>query len=224
MSAVQSLKGYVHRFLGLGWARVLLVVGVVFSLLALASPLWSVTLDHGGGDTTSTTFGWTTVTAVTYQNGVWTDTLTQSYASPNFRAPSLASAMGSSYLVSVVFLIVLLGVIVLDSLKVTQGLPSLGLLIVGLVVVIFAFAALLFPVFTAPPAAALDLGNGAITGYWGSTNVTPGTTFSWGAGLGWWFTLLAMIFGVLGGIWPFLKSMRQPMVRPPPPREWQVER
>ena len=37
-------------------------------------------------------------------------------------------------------------------------------------------------------------------------------------------TLIGVIFGIVGGVWPFLKSMRQPMVRAPPPREWQVER
>ncbi len=223
MSAAKTVRTYVNRFVGLGWARVFLALGVLFTLLALASPLWSVTLDDGGGDYSVTTFGWTTLTSVAYQGGVWTDTVIQSYTRPNFSAPALANAMGASYLVAVVFLIVLLVVFALYSLSLFQSMPGLGLLITGLVVVVFAFVALLYPVFTAPGAAALTTRYSAITGYWGSV-VVGGTTVSWGAALGWWFLLIAVIFGIVGGVWPFLKSMRQPMVRAPPPREWQVER
>lgn len=224
MSAVQSVKTYAHRFLGLGWARVFLVLGVVLTLLAMASPLWTMTLDEGGGDSTSTTFGWTTVTSVTYNGGVWSETRIQSYTAPGSRIPGIANSMGSSYLLALVFVVVLFAAIVFFSLKWAEQLPTIGLLILGLVVVVFALAALFFPVFTAPPAAAIDMSSPAITGYWGSIAPTAGSTFSWGAGLGWWLLLVGVILGALGGIWPFLKGMRQPMVRPPPPREWQVER
>jgi hypothetical protein len=223
MSAVKSVRTYVNRFLGLGWARVFLVLGVAFVLLAMASPLWSMTADDGGGDYVTTTFGWTTRTAMSYHGGVWSETVIQSYTAPGFRLPALANAMGASYLVLLVFLIVLFVAIALYSLPWTNRLPGLGLLIIGLVVVVFAFVALLYPVFTAPPAAALDTGNSSISGYWGSV-AAGGTALSWGAALGWWFLVIAVIFGIVGGVWPFLKSMRQPMVRAPPPREWQVER
>jgi len=223
MSAAKTVRTYVNRFLGLGWARVFLVVGVVFLLLAMASPLWYMTADDGGGDYTTTTFGWTTRTAVTYRGGVWSDTVIQSYTAPGFRLPALANAMGGSYLVLLVLLIVLIAATLLYSLKWIEQLPGLGLLIIGLVVVVFAFVALLYPVFTAPSAASLDTGNGAITGFWGST-AAGGATLSWGAALGWWLLVIGVVFGVVGGVWPFLKSMRQPMVRAPPPREWQVER
>jgi len=223
MSAAKSVRTYVNRFLGLGWARVFLAVGVVFTLLALASPLWSITADDGGGDYAVMTFGWTTLTSVSYQGGVWTDTVIQSYTRPNFSAPALASAMGASYLVMVVLLVVLVVAFALFSLSWFERLPGIGLLIVGLIVVVFAFVALLYPIFTAPSAAALSARWSAITGFWGSV-VVGGTTFSWGAALGWWFLLIGVVFGIVGGVWPFLKSMRQPMVRAPPPREWQVER
>ncbi len=223
MSAAKTVRTYVGRFLGLGWARVFLALAVVFTLLAMASPLWSITADDGGGDYSVTTFGWTTLTSVTYQGGVWTDTVIQSYTRPNFSLPALANAMGASYLVMVVMLVALLVVFALYSLSWFERVPGIGLLITGLVVVVLAFVALLYPVFTAPGAAALATRYSAITGYWGSS-VLGGTTFTWGAALGWWFLLIAVIFGIVGGVWPFLKSMRQPMVRAPPPREWQVER
>ena len=223
MSAAKSVRTYVNRFLGLGWARVFLAVGVIFTLLAMASPLWSITADEGGGDYAVTTFGWTTLTSVSYQGGLWTDTVIQSYTRPNFSAPALASAMGASYLVMVVLLVVLVAAFALFSLSWFERLPGIGLLIVGLIVVVFAFVALLYSIFAAPSAAALTPRWSAITGFWGSV-VVGGTTFSWGAALGWWFLLIGVVFGIVGGVWPFLKSMRQPMVRAPPPREWQVER
>ena len=223
MPALQSWRVYYKRFLGLGWARIFLVLGVLFTLLAILNPIWSSTLDRGGGDTTTATYGWTTVTAVTYEGGVWSQTVIQSYNARGFDLHAVANADGASYAFALVFLVVLVGAIALFSIEWIHRLPSLGLLIFGLVVVVFAFVALFYPVLTVPSTAASDLQNPAITGYWGSAPAGP-FTVSWGAGLGWWFLVLGVVFGILGGIWPFLKSMRQPIVRAPPPREWQVER
>ncbi len=218
MHAAQSARVYVKRFLGLGWARVFLVLGIVFTLLALASPLWFMT-DGTGGDYTTATFGWTSWTAMEYHSGVWSRTVVESYAAPGSPLTALASAASASYILVIVLLVVLIAAAALLSSWFSLQLHGLSLLILGLVVVIFAFAALFYPVLTMPSAAATDLGEPAITGYWGASGVT-----SWGAAAGWWFLLIGVLFGIVGGIWPFLKSMRQPMVRAPPPREWQVER
>ena len=219
MHAVQAAKGYYKRFLGLGWARVFLVLGIVFLLLALASPIWSVTDGAVGGDYSTATFGWTSWTAMEYHSGVWSRTIVESYAAPGSSLPALASAAGAAYILIIVLLLVLIAAFALFSSWFSLHLQGLSLLILGLVVIIFAFAALLYPVFSMPPAAATDLREPAITGFWGSSGPT-----SWGAALGWWFLLVGIVFGIVGGVWPFLKSMRQPMVRAPPPREWQVER
>ncbi len=225
-TAAQTVRKYTKRFLGLGWARVFLILGVVFTLIAIANPLWSTTIDRGGGNYTTSAYGWTTVTSMRYEGGVWAETTIQSYSAIGFTSNAVANALGGSYLAAVVFLIVSIVAIALFSLESIQRLPTLGLLIIGLVVVVFALVALLYPVLTVPSAAASDLGRSAITGYWGSTT-TPGVTFSWGAAAGWWVLLVGFIFGILGGIWPFPQALRSPMVRripPPPPREWQVER
>lgn len=219
MSAAKAVRTYVSRFLGLGWARVFLVLGVVFILLTLASPLWSITDTGGPGSYETADYGWTSVTSNEYRGGVWQTTVVRSYNSVNFDFHTLAGAVGTSYVLAIILLIVLVVAAALYSLESVHRLPSLGLLIIALVVAIFALVSLFYPVFTVPPAAAADLGEPAITGYWGSSG-----SLSWGAGLGWWFLLIAVIFSILGGAWPFLKSMRQPMVRAPPPREWQVER
>jgi len=219
MSAVKSVRTYVNRFLGLGWARVFLVLGIIFVILTLVSPLWAITDSGGPGEYDTTTYGWTSVTVTTYHGGVWESTATLSYNARGFDAHAIANALGTSYVLSIVLLIVFFAAVALYSIESVHRLPGLGLLILGLIVVVFAFVALLYPVLTVPSAAAADVGNGAITGYWGSAG-----SLSWGAALGWWFLLIGVILGIVGGVWPFLKSMRQPMVRAPPPREWQVER
>ncbi len=225
-STVNTLRTYTKRFLGLGWARVLLVLGVLFTLIALANPLWSTTVDRGGGNYSTATYGWTTVTTQRYESGAWVETFIQSYAASGFSSNAVANALGGSYLALVAFLIVLIVAIALFSLEWIQSLPSLGLLIIGLVVVVFAFVALLYSVFTVPAAAAADLPFGtSVTGFWGSVP-SGGGTVSWGAAIGWWVLLIGVILGVIGGVWPFLQAMRTPVSRvpPPPPREWQVER
>lgn len=223
--AAQTAHKYYKRFLGLGWARVFLVLGVLFTLIALANPLWSTTNDHGGGNYTTSTYGWTTVTAMRYESGVWAETTIQAYTSSFFNSNAIAGALSGSYFALLAFLIVLIVAVGIFSLPSMQRLPSLGFLIIGLVVAVFALVALFYPILTVPGAAASDLGRSTITGYWGST-ATPGATFSWGAAFGWWLLLIGVILGVVGGIWPFLQALRNPVARvpPPPPREWQVER
>lgn len=224
-TAAHMARKYTKRFLGLGWARVFLILGVLFTLLALANPLWSTTIDRGGGTSTTATYGWTTVTIVTYEGGTWSQTVIRSYSASNFGSSTLANTLSGSYWALAFYLVVLVVIIALFSLVFIHRLPNLGLLTIGLVVLVFALVALLYPVLTLPGAAAADLGQSAITGYWGSTAAFGGT-FSWGAALGWWLLLFGVVFGVVGGIWPFLLALRNPVARvpPPPPREWQVER
>ena len=223
--AAQTARKYYRRFLGLGWPRVFLILGVVFALLAIADPLWSTTFDRGNGSYVTTSYGWGTLTAVTYEGGAWSQTVIRSYTASNANTAALANALSSSYLAVVAFLIVLIVVIALFSLQWTRRMPPLTFLIIGLVLVVFALVSLLYPILTVPSAAASDLGQTAITSYWGSVGLGAFGTLSWGSGLGWWFLLIAAVLGIVGGLWPFLQAMHAPASRvPPPPREWQVER
>ncbi len=217
MSAAKSLKTYYHKFLGLGWARVFLVIGVVFLLLTIVEPLWSITDGLVGGDYSTTTFGWTSWTATEYHSGVWSRTITESYTAPGSDLSALANAIGASYLLIVVFLIVLVAYFALFSSGFALHLHGLSLLIVGLIAVIIGLVALFYPVAAVAPAAATASDFAGVTGFWGASG-----TVSWGAGLGWWLLLLGFVFGALGAIWPFLKTMRQPLP-PPPPRQYQIE-
>ncbi len=217
MSAAKSLKTYYHRFLGLGWARVFLILGAIFIVLALLSPMWAYLTPGPGGSSFTFTFGWTTVTRMRYEGGAWAETLIQSYNAQGFDFHAIANSVSVSYVLLLVFLIVLIVVAALFSLQWVHRLPALGLLIIALIVVAIGLVALFYPVATVPAAAASDLGDTAITGYWGSAGVD-----SWGAGLGWWFVLVGVILGGLGGAWPFLRGMRHPLP-PPPPQQYQIE-
>ncbi len=225
MSAAQTVLKYYKRFMGLGWARVFLILGIVLVLASFVNPLWAYTTPAPApppGSTYTYTFGWTTVARMRYEGGAWASTLTQSYNAQGFGSHAIANSVSASYLAALVFLIVLIVVVALFSIAWIHQLPELGLLIIALIVAVFALVALLYPVFSVPSTASSDLGNPAITGYWGSTAVD-----SWGAGFGWWLLLFGVILGILGGVWPFLTALRMPVARrvpPPPPREWQVER
>ncbi len=223
MATAKSLKTYYHRFLGLGWARVFLVLAVIFVLISLVGPMWALTYTRDSGDYDTATYGWTSWTTTTYQGGSWSQTSTQSYNARSFSQHAIANAVGASYLFLIVFLIVLIIVIAVFSLKWFQTVPGLGLLIVAIAVSAVALLALFDPIVTVPPAAASDLAGSGISGFWGSgTAPFFGAAISWGAAIGWWCLLIAVILGILGGAWPFLHRMRQP-IPPPPPRQYQIE-
>ncbi len=219
--AAQTAHKYYKRFMGLGWARILLVLGAVFVLVALANPMWAYSTPGPAGSTYTYTFGWTTLTRLRYEGGAWAETLIQSYNAQTFNYHAIANSVGGSYLVALVLLILFIIAIAIFSIEWVHRLPELGLLVIALIVAVFALVAAFFPVITVPSTAASDLGNAAITGYWGASGVD-----SWGAGLGWWLLLVGVILGIVGALVPFLTALRRPMARmpPPPPREWQVER
>ena len=222
MSAAKTVRTYVGRFLELGWARVFMVLGVLFCLLALATPLWSVTFQEGPGHWDTSSYSWFGVNTDHFRQSVYDGSSYQPYSGPTFDQPALASAVGTSFALIAVLIIVLIFAIALYSTTFATRLPHLGLLVIALFVVIMALVALFAPLLIIPNAAAADFTATVFSsGFWGSS-ATPSAT--WGAGLGWWLLLIGVILGAVGGALPFLQRMRQPTVRAPPPREWQVER
>src|SRR5439155_343467 len=53
-----------------------------------------------------------------------------------------------------------------------------------------------------------DIGTLPVGGFWGSAEPSPGMTWSWGPGLGWWLLLVGVVLGVGGAVLPYLKSLR----------------
>ncbi len=218
MAAQPTWRKYARRFWSLGYSRVFMILGVLFCLLALATPIWSYTHQEGGSTWHTSNYGWLGETTDQYTQSVYDGSTYRPYSGPTFNEAALASAVGTSFALVVVFIIVLIVVTALYSTAFATRLPHLGVLIIALVVVIMALVALLAPIIIVPNAAATDLGTTVFSsGFWGSA-----APFTWGAGLGWWLLLVGVILGALGGVMPFLHRMRQPLP-PPPPRQYQIE-
>ena len=221
-AAPPTLVKYARRFWSLGYSRVFLVLAILFCLLALATPIWSVTFQGPPGTWNTRNYSWLGVNTDHYLDGAYDGSSYQPYSAPSFDEAALASAVGTSFAIIVLYIIFLIAVTLLFSTSLMNRLPPMGLLVVAVFIAIVALAALLAPLAVIPNAAATALDFPSLSsGLWGSS-AAPSAT--WGAGLSWWFLLIAVILGVLGVLWPYLKSLRQPVVRPPPPREWQVER
>src|SRR5438128_2374653 len=71
-----------------------------------------------------------------------------------------------------------------------------------------AIFALFYPIVAIPGAATTDVGTFTIGGFWGTAQPSPGVTWSWGPGLGWWLLLVGVVIGVSGAVLPYLKSLR----------------
>ena len=221
MRAADALKHWTRLILKQGPSRLAIAVGVLFLLLALASPLWSFTFNGGGGDWSTRTYGWTTFTQEEYENGIWDRTIVQSYASPNFDDLSIAATMGATYWLTLVFLIVLAGaafVLALPRFRTMGPLAHLGL---SLAVIILGVIALFYPVVVLPGGLATDLAPLPVGGgYWGGpvATTTPNGELTWGAGLGWWALLVGFFLGSVGVALPYTQSVRS--LNPPGPRTW----
>lgn len=211
---------WARRFWSLGYSRVFLVLAILFAVIALVTPVWSLTQGNpASGDWSTTNSGWTSRTTDEFDSGALSRTTTEYYNAPGFDDPVLASAVAASYALIAVYLVVLAVVAVLFSTAWAKTMAPLLLMIVSIVVVLAALLALFYPLAAVPPAAAADLNNPAITGFWGSSSAPLRT---WGAGLSWWLLLISVVLGCLGAGLPYLRSMRAaPM---PQPRSWQPGR
>ena len=211
-------KKWARRVWSLGYSRLFVVLAILVSLIALAAPIWAVTQTENAGRWDTTVYGWLGVSSDHYRLSAYDGTSSMPYSGPSFNQHVLASAVGASFTLIVVYAVVLAIVVALFSMEWAKTMPRLGLLILTIFVVLVALAALFYPVLTVPNAAAVDFQAPAMGGgFWGSTT-TP-DTFNWGAGLAWWLLLIAVILGAVGVALPYLQSMRGTPY-PPPPQAW----
>lgn len=213
MHAEDAVKTWAKRFWSLGYSRVALVLAIVFAIIALATPLWAITLNEGPGHWTTATFSWTGVTSDEYRNGVFDSSTYQPYSAPSFDMHLLSSAITNSYIIILFYIILLVVVVSLFSLDRARIFPRILLIVISIATVLMALFALFYPLAVVPGAATTDMGE-TINGFWGSLAVP---SLTWGAGLGWWLLLIAAILGCLGAALPYVKSMRtRPMAAPQP--------
>src|SRR5213080_1420936 len=185
----------------------LLVESILFTLVSLVQPFWSfsrtVGVNHDIGS-----FGWVTFTADHYNGGVWSLTTILPYSSPAFSYSETARVAGNAYVLEVVYLVVLGLTLGLFRFEFSRKMPPANLLILSLVVLGVALFALFYPIVAIPGAATTDIGTFTVGGFWGSAEPSPGMTWSWGPGLGWWLLLVGVVLGVGGAVLPYLKSLR----------------
>ncbi|HEY7589326.1 MAG TPA: hypothetical protein VIB49_11370 [Thermoplasmata archaeon] len=215
MHTEPSWRQWARRFWSLGYSRVFLILAVILALVALALPIWAITEgSQGGGDWSTTTYGWTSRTRDNYEAGTLKSTTIEYYGGPGFPVPALASGSSASYAIIAVYVMLLIGVFVLFSTEWARTMPPLFLIIISIVVVLVALLALFYPVATIPSAAATSTPL-PINGFWGSSTAPA---LAWGAGASWWLLLVAVVLGCFGAAFPYIKSIRGgPVVEP---RAW----
>jgi hypothetical protein len=184
-----------------------LALAILFVLLSLALPFWSLSRPEGPTQVVGS-FSWVSYTAEAYLRGRWTITTIVPYSEPSFQYPSIAGVASNVYVLEVVYLVVLAAVIALFRFEFSRKMPPVNLLILSLVVLSVALFALFYPVVASPAAATTDIAQFTIPGFWGSAQPPSGGSWSWGPGLGWWLFFVSVILGVGGAVLPYLKSLR----------------
>lgn len=184
-----------------------LALAILFVLLSLALPFWSFSRTEGP-DQVVGSFSWVSFTTDDFVRGRWTITTIVPYGQPGFPFPALAGVASNVYVLNVVYLVILAAVLALFRFEFSRKMPPVNLLILSLVVLAVALFALFYPLVATPAAATTDIASFTVPGFWGSAQPSPGVSWSWGPGLGWWLLLVSVMLGVGGTVLPYLKSLR----------------
>jgi hypothetical protein len=194
------------RLWAIGPSRLALVLGILFVLLSLVLPFWTLA-ERTSSRLDIHAFSWRTFTTDRFEDGSWTETTISPYTSGGFSYPTVAGVAGNVYTLSVVYLAILVVMMALSQMGFSRTLPTLSLLFISLIVLTGALFALFYPLVAIPIAATTDARFFPIGGFWG-TFLDSGTAWSWGPGLGWWFLLIGVVSGIVGVVLPYLKSLR----------------
>jgi hypothetical protein len=207
MSTATRLRTKLQILLQVESSGFLIGVAILFVLLSLALPFWALSRTTPPVQDISS-FSWVTYTSDRYSGGSWALTAILPYSSPLFIYSSVAAVAGTTYLLTAVYLVLLVGVLALFRFEFSRKMPTVNLLILSLVVLGVALFALFYPIVAIPTAATTDLGTFTVGGFWGSDQLSAAETWSWGPGLGWWMLLVGVVLGVGGAVLPYLKSLR----------------
>jgi hypothetical protein len=156
-------KGRLLRAWAFGPSRLALVIGILFVLLSLVLPFWTL------AERTSSTleihsFSWRTFVTERFEDGTWSETTIFPYTSGGFPYPTVAGVAGNVYILSVVYLAILVIMLALFQMGFSRTLPTLSLLFISLIVLTGALFALFYPLVAIPTAATTDARYFAIGG------------------------------------------------------------
>ena len=207
MAPATRLRTKLQMLLQIESSGFALGLAILFVLLSLALPFWSISRTSGAVQDIQS-FSWVSLTTEQYTRGAWSVTTIVPYSFPSFPYPDTAGVAGNVYVLTIVLLVVLAMVLALFRFEFSRKMPTMNLLILSLVVLGVALFALFYPIVAIPGAATTDVGTFTIGGFWGTAQPSPGVTWSWGPGLGWWLLLVGVVAGVSGAVLPYLKSLR----------------
>jgi hypothetical protein len=211
MARVTSLRSRLQILVTVEPWRLALGLGILFVLVSLVQPFWSMS-QGPVTDRETYSFAWTTFSTDRFMGGAWAETTILPYTFGSFPYPHVAGVAGNAYVLEGVFVLVLAAILGLFLLGFSHKLPTISLLIVNLIVLASALFALFYPIIAIPAAATTDFGIFTVSGFWGSAS-EGAVEWSWGPGLGWWLLLVGVVLGLVGTVQPYLRSIRG-MARP----------
>lgn len=187
---------------------VLILVGLILAGASLTGVWWSVTSTAGGASDFSLDkacspppFG-----CLTYSQ--WSSQFPQT--------KSTQDMFGTTSMMMIVGLILAVLSLILVIVAARKPGLKIGVILVGIISAIVFLVAALYT-YSALPAALNEMTTGApYSSFFGSANVA-GNSMTWGGGMGWYLTLGAFVFVLLGMIFAFMGVRKQTLMSPPPP-------
>src|SRR5437773_9100653 len=106
MGTATRLRTKLQMLLQIESSGFALGLAILFVLLSLALPFWSISRTSGGVQDIGP-FAWVSFTTERYPRGAWSETTIVPYNSPGFPYPDAAGVAGHLYAPSLVFLLAL---------------------------------------------------------------------------------------------------------------------
>ncbi|HKW42566.1 MAG TPA: hypothetical protein VJP06_00120, partial [Thermoplasmata archaeon] len=100
------VRAAIQRVLHVGMPRLALGAAILLATIGLALPFWTLTLVTTPNQDINS-FSWTTITTQHFQNGAWDRTEIFPYTSSSFIFGSVASVLGTAYVLAAVFVVLL---------------------------------------------------------------------------------------------------------------------
>src|SRR5437870_13823276 len=149
MATATRLRTKLQMLLQISSSGFALGLAILFVLLSLALPFWSISRTSGGVQDIGS-FAWVSFTTERYTRGAWSETTIVPYNSPGFPYPDAAGVAGNLYVLSLVFIVVLAVVLALFRFALSRQIAAINPLILRLVLLGGALFARFSPIVAIP--------------------------------------------------------------------------